>query len=117
LEEYDRKLKQPSRELRKNLTKEESRLWSKLREKQLNNLLFYRQKPLGGYIVDFYCPKAKLVIELDGSQHFTSDVKEYDKVRDLFLADMGLTVLRFTNNSVLNDVESVIEEIKHHLPA
>jgi very-short-patch-repair endonuclease len=116
LEEYDKKLKQPSRELRKNLTQEESLLWSKVREKQLDNLLFYRQKPIGGYIVDFYCPKAKLVIEIDGSRHFTAQAKEYDKVRDEFLRNMGLTVLRFTNSNVLTDVENVIEEIKHYLP-
>jgi very-short-patch-repair endonuclease len=116
LEEYDKKLKQPSRELRKNLTEEESLLWSKVREKQVNNLLFYRQKPLGGYIVDFYCPKAKLVIEVDGSKHFTSEAKEYDKVRDEYLRNMALTVLRFTNDEVVNNMENVLEEIKSHLP-
>jgi very-short-patch-repair endonuclease len=66
--------------------------------------------------VDFYCPKAKLVVEVDGSQHFTDEAIEYDKIRDDFLRNMDLTVLRFTNDDILNDVENVIEKIKSKLP-
>lgn len=105
MEDYDKKLKLPSRELRKILTKPENLLWSKLMQKQLHNLLFYRQKPLGGYIVDFYCPKAKLVIEVDGGQHFTPQVKEYDDIRDECLKNMEMNILRFNKHEVLNEME------------
>ncbi|AHG78730.1 hypothetical protein X875_1080 [Mannheimia varigena USDA-ARS-USMARC-1388] len=72
---------------------------------------FYRQKPLLTYIVDFYCPKAKLVIELDGSQHYELEHQSNDKSRDAELVSLGLTVLRFDNYRVMTDIESVIEEI------
>ena len=88
MEKYDKKLKQPSRQLRNNSTDAEILLWSKIRMRQIRGLLFYRQKPLGGYIADFYCPKAKLVIEVDGGQHLTPEAIEYDKVRDEYMANM-----------------------------
>ncbi|MHB8105537.1 MAG: endonuclease domain-containing protein, partial [Dehalococcoidales bacterium] len=94
MEKYDSKLKQPSRQLRNNSTDAEILLWSKIRLRQLKGLLFYRQKPLGGYIADFYCPKAKLVIEVDGGQHLTTDAIEYDRVKDEYMANLGLKVLR-----------------------
>jgi len=115
MEIYNRKLKQPSRELRKDLTEAEKLLWSKIRLKQLRGILFYRQKPLGEYIVDFYCPKAKLVIEIDGSQHNKQDAVEYDKVRSEFLKSMGLSTLRFNNNNVLGNIERVIQIIEEKL--
>jgi very-short-patch-repair endonuclease len=116
MERYDPKLKQPSRQLRNKSTEAEVLLWSKIRMQQLKNLIFYRQKPLGGYIVDFYCPKAKLVIEVDGSQHFSEHGKEYDHVRDDFLANMNLKVLRFTNVDVMENIDGVVEVILNHLP-
>ena len=112
VEEYDKKLKQPSRELRKKPTDAEVLLWSKIRMRQLRGLLFYRQKPLGGYIVDFYCPKAKLVVEVDGGQHLTPDVIEYDRVRDEYLASIGLRVLRITNTDVIENIEGVFQLIE-----
>jgi very-short-patch-repair endonuclease len=116
MERYDPKLKQPSRTLRNKSTDAEILLWSKIRLRQISNLIFYRQKPLGGYIVDFYCPKAKLVIEVDGSQHLEQDAKDYDHVRDEFLNSMGLTVLRFTNIDVIDNIDGVFEVIEKHLP-
>jgi very-short-patch-repair endonuclease len=112
---YSHKLKQPSRELRKNMTEVEKMLWSKINLKQLNGFLFYRQKPIGGYIADFYCRKAKLVIEVDGIQHFSDQSIEYDKVRDEYMRNAGLTVLRFSNNEVINDISSVLKRIKDKL--
>lgn len=112
---YDPKLKQLSQELRKNMTEAEKALWSRLRMKQLKGLMFSRQKPLGGYIVDFYCHKAKLVIEVDGGQHFSDEAFENDKVRDEFMGSMGLIVLRFTNNDVLGNIEGVVEVIESKL--
>jgi very-short-patch-repair endonuclease len=116
LERYDRKLKKPSRQLRNKSTEAEILLWSIIRFRQLKDLLFYRQKPLGGYIVDFYCPKAKLVLEVDGAQHYKKDALEYDRIRDEYLGNLGLTVLRFTNLDVIDNIEGVIEVIEKHLP-
>ena len=70
---YNQNLRQFSRELRKNSTDAERRLWSKLRLRQLNGFQFYRQRIIVNYIVDFFCPKAKLVIEVDGSQHYSGE--------------------------------------------
>jgi len=108
---YDRNLKQRSREFRKNMTEGELVLWSKIRLEQLKGYRFNRQKIVGGYIVDFYCAKAKLTIEVDGSQHYSSDMINSDKDRDDYLVGLGLRVLRFTNVEVLKNIDGVIESI------
>lgn len=90
------------------MTDAEQLLWSRLRRKQIHNVQFNRQKPLLNYIVDFYCAKARLVIELDGSQHFDSENRRKDMVRDKTLAELDLQVLRFDNRQVLTETESVI---------
>jgi very-short-patch-repair endonuclease len=97
------------------MTDAEKLLWSKLRMKQVHEQIFYRQKPIGEYIADFYCPKAKLVVEIDGGQHFSDESIEYDKVRSEFMAGMGLRVLRFTNTEVLTNVEGVLDRIGEEL--
>jgi very-short-patch-repair endonuclease len=71
---FNKSLKPLARELRKNMTDAEKRLWSKIRRKQLKKIQFYRQKNIGDFIVDFYCPAAKLIIELDGGQHFSKKI-------------------------------------------
>ena len=76
---------------------------------------FYRQKVIGNYIVDFYCPRAKLVIELDGGQHFMDEGIERDKERDRYLSSLGLKVLRFTDKEVINELSSVLEKIYENL--
>jgi very-short-patch-repair endonuclease len=93
------------------MTEAEKLLWSKLRSKQILGLQFYRQKPILNYIVDFYCPAANLVIECDGSQHFTDEGLEADRIRDEALAQLGLKVLRFDNGQVLKEGKEVLEEI------
>jgi len=108
---YNKNLKQFSRNLRKNMTDAERRLWSRIRGKQLKEYQFYRQKTIGDYIVDFYCPKARLVIELDGGQHYSEEGQLKDKVRDEFLSDLGLQVLRFSDRDVLTQIDSVLEKI------
>ncbi|MBI4303946.1 MAG: DUF559 domain-containing protein [Chloroflexi bacterium] len=113
---YNRDLKQRSRQLRENMTDAEKHLWAKIRMKQLRGYQFYRQKPIGEYIVDFSCPRAKLVVEIDGSQHFVDDMTEYDRVRDEHLRSLGLRVLRFTNTDVLMHIEGVIESISSEIP-
>ena len=97
------------------MTKEERLLWSKLRKKQLKGFFFTTQKPIGGYIVDFYCYRASLVIEVDGGQHYTKPGIEYDKIRDDILKNAELKVLRFTNTDVLTNIEGVVEVIERNL--
>jgi very-short-patch-repair endonuclease len=105
---YNKTLKSNSRKLRTDMTDAEQRLWSRVRGKQLSGVQFYRQKPIGGYIVDFYAPAARLVIELDGSQHLEAKHKENDQVRDHFLQSNGLKVLRFNNRQVLLELDAVV---------
>ena len=108
---YAAHLKPLARELRKNQTGAEELLWSRIRRKQILGVQFKRQKPIGKYIVDFYGVEAKLVIELDGSQHFEPDARAYDFERTQFLESQGLKVIRFDNLQVLNELESVMEKI------
>jgi very-short-patch-repair endonuclease len=108
---YNANLKGKARQLRKNLTDSESVLWSRLRSKQLMGIQFYRQKPVGNYIVDFFAPVAELVIEIDGSQHVQGDYIHRDKSRDEYLVGLGLKVLRFNSNEVLKATDAVVEDI------
>ena len=108
---YEKYLKSYSRELRKNMTETERLIWSRIRGRQLRGYQFYRQKPIGNFIVDFYCPKAHLVIELDGGQHYHGECKAKDSMRDIFLNELGLKVLRFSDRDVLEDLTSVLEAI------
>ena len=108
---YSRNLKLPSCELRSNMTDAEQLLWSRLRRKQLHGVQFYRQKPLGPYIVDFFAPAAGLIIEVDGSQHREPDHLERDRQRDRCLCEEGLLVLRFDNRAVLLETDAVLERI------
>jgi very-short-patch-repair endonuclease len=98
-----------SRELRKNPTDAERRLWRHLRDKQLDNFRFRRQRPIGNYIVDFVCLEAQLVVELDGGQH--AEQQQYDARRTAYLVAEGLKVLRYWNNDVMQNVEGVLEDI------
>ncbi len=94
---YRAKLKQPARLLRRQPTEAEQVLWTRVRRKQIGGVQFYRQKPIGPYIVDFHAPAAQLVIEVDGSQHFEPEHAGQDAARDAYLEALGLTVLRFDN--------------------
>jgi very-short-patch-repair endonuclease len=105
MEKYSKQLKQSARTLRAGMTDAEQKLWVYLRRKQVRGLQFYRQKPLLNFIVDFYCPAAKLVIELDGSQHAELDHQQKDQRRDNLLKELGLLVLRFDNRQVLMEME------------
>lgn len=107
MKEYKKELKTFSRRLRNSLTDAEQLLWFHLRRKQILNVQFYRQKPIAGYIVDFYCAAVNLVIELDGSQHKEANHQENDQIRDSVLRSLDLLVLRFDNHQVIQDVHSV----------
>jgi very-short-patch-repair endonuclease len=97
------------------MTDAENRLWLRLRRKQLKGYPFYRQKIIGNYIVDFYCPKANLVIELDGGQHYSETGKTRDRARDDILREMGIKALRFSDRDVFENIGGVMEEIWSHL--
>ena len=111
METYRKTLKEPARSLRANMTDAEQVLWHRIRRKQIQNVHFYRQKPLLAFIVDFYCPAAKLVIELDGGQHFEAEHQAKDQDRDAVLANLGLRVLRFDNRQVLLETDAVLAVI------
>ena len=111
--EYNNKLKHFSRLLRSRMTDAERLLWHRLRRKQILGVQFYRQKPIGKYIVDFYARKPGIVVELDGSGHFEKDQLEKDVRRDAYLRSQGLVVLRFTNLEVLQQTDAVIKTIFH----
>ena len=110
---HNKKLTSNSQFLRKNMTKEERHLWYDF----LKDLpvTFHRQKVFNNYIVDFYCASAKIVIELDGSQHYFEDGIKKDKARDNYLISLGLTVLRYSNYDVNNAFESVCQDIFNNL--
>ena len=95
--------------LRKNQTTEEAKLWYQFLRRY--PLQFRRQCPFGNYIVDFYCAKAKLVVELDGSQHTDPGNMEYDHIRTEYLRSQGVEVLRFSNLDVMRQFRSVCESI------
>ena len=98
-----------ARQLRKNPTEAEKRLWYQLRDKQLADHRFRRQTPIGPYIVDFFCPEAKLIIELDGGQH--AENVDHDQKRTDWLEARGYRVIRFWNNEVFENMEGVLASI------
>ena len=102
--EANPKLRELSRELRKNMTPEENKLWYQfLRNYDIH---FSRQRVIGNYIVDFYCRNAKLAVEIDGSQHYIPDSIEYDKKRTEYLESCGIKVLRFLNKDIDRNFEN-----------
>lgn len=115
MQPYVRRLKPNSQILRKNQTPAERKLWQRIRNDQLLGFRFNRQKPLLNYIVDFYCTKARLVIELDGSQHYEQNHQENARLRDQELNNLGLTVLRFDNRQIMLEIDNVVEEIYQFL--
>lgn len=97
------------------MTDAEKLLWSKIRRKQLQGKIFYRQKPLGNYIVDFYCPSSKLIIEVDGGQHFTEGGLLKDQERDAYFREIGIRVKRYSDREVLTQLNEVLEDIYRSL--
>jgi very-short-patch-repair endonuclease len=108
-------LKPIRRVLRKNQTDAEKVMWNQLRNRRLEGFRFVRQYSVGRYVLDFYCPKARVGIELDGSQHADEEVKEYDDQRTNELNSLGIEVLRFWNNDIYENLEKVLEKIYNKL--
>ena len=109
---YYHKLKPRARELRSKGPLSEVLLWKQIKTKKLG-YHFYRQKPLGNYIVDFYCPALKLVVEIDGSSH--DEKQEYDKFRDEFLKTIGLRTIHFLDKDIKNNLDEVINLLKEQM--
>ncbi len=97
------------------MTDAENHLWSRIRLRQLSGHQFYRQRIIGNYIVDFFCPRAKLVVEVDGGQHYSEEGQVPDAKRDAYLARQGLKVLRFSDADVLNNLDGVLESVVENI--
>ena len=106
---------QRARSLRKNLTPAERKLWQALRRRQIANIRFRRQVPIGPYIADFCCLELRIIIEVDGGQHARQ--ADADERRTRWLGDRGFTVVRFWNNDVLQNLEGCVETIRLALAA
>ncbi|MEX2477147.1 MAG: endonuclease domain-containing protein [Gracilimonas sp.] len=107
-----RKTKQLRRDLRQNMTEPEKLLWERVRNKQLCGIKARRQYGIGPYVLDFYIPKAKLAIEVDGKIHLSKEVKENDINKDAFLNRNGIHVIRIKNEDVVNEIDDVITKLE-----
>jgi type I restriction enzyme, R subunit len=101
-----------ARQLRRQQTPAEARLWQALRRHQLDGLQFRRQHPIGMYVADFYCPAVRLIVEVDGSIHRDPDQQARDRYRDAVLSEMNLTILRVTNDDVLGNLAETLRRIR-----
>ena len=108
--------KRNRRDLRKNQTDAEQKLWNILRNKRMDGHKFFRQYGIGPYIADFYCPLLKVVIEVDGGQHFSEEGKVYDRQREKFFQGLDIRVIRFNNLDILKNIEGVFDYIQKELP-
>ena len=104
--------KQLRRDLRQNMTEAEDLLWQRIRNKKLCGVRVKRQYGLGPFILDFYIPKARLAIEIDGKIHLKKEQRERDLNKDTFLTENGIKVVRFTNEEVLNHIENVFAKLE-----
>ena len=100
-----------SRDLRKQSTMQESALWNHLKNYQIHNVKFRRQHPIGPYILDFYCAKFKLAIELDGHTHFTESGIAHDTIRNAYLKAQGINTVRYTNSEISTNLDGVISNL------
>ena len=112
-EKHNSKLTKHSQQLRKEMTAEEKKLWYQFFKKL--PFTVHRQKVIGNFIADFYCAKAALVIELDGTQHFETDGQKADAERDAYFRSLGIIVLRYSNRQINQEFSRVCEDILQHL--
>lgn len=107
-------LRDNRKKLRNSLTPAEAKLWTLLKNSQLENKKFRRQHSAGPYVLDFYCPSEKLCIELDGEGHYNEASFEYDSARTEYLNSLNIKVIRFENKDVFENMEGVLEEVKRN---
>ena len=103
------------KKLRKSATAAEAVLWKHLQRRQISGKRFRRQHSFGRYIVDFYCPESRLIVELDGAAHYSITIDEYEAERTKYLEGLGLRVIRFENRELLDNLEAVLERIRQNL--
>ena len=103
------------KKLRKSATAAEAVLWKHLQGRQLLDKKFRRQQGIGRYIVDFYCPECRLIVELDGAGHYSITIDEYEGQRTNYLEGLGMKIIRFENKDLLENLDAVLETIKEHL--
>ena len=103
------------RKLRHDMTPAEKLFWSKVGGKQFYNLKFRRQHSIGNYIVDFYCPERKLIVEIDGDTHTDQKIMNNDEVRTNYLRSLGYEIIRYTNRDVLKNTEGVVQDLNQRL--
>ena len=109
------KSREQRRLLRKNSTPEEAMLWSLLKGDKILGVRWRRQFSIDSYILDFYCPKLKLAIELDGNHHYTDSGYCHDSIRERYLSELGIEVLRFENRHIWKSQEAIIEQIERRV--
>ena len=112
---YNPKLKELARQLRNNSTKAEIILWQKLKRKQLHGYDFHRQKPIDNYILDFFCHELMLGIEVDGYSHQLVEVFKKDKIKESLMLELGISLLRFSDEQVLKDMDNVLRAIEDYI--
>ena len=112
---YDSRLNERAKELRRKMTPQERKLWHRFLKDY--SIKIYKQRVIKFFVVDFYCAEARLVIELDGSQHYTEQGKAHDEVRSQILREYGLKVLRFSNREVEQQFDAVCEKIHQEIQA
>ena|SRR5436309_3118560 len=105
-------LRDRRKELRRNATECEKILWARLKRRQMLGVKFRRQYSVDAYVIDFYCPKLKLAVEVDGPSHGSKDAEEYDMVRQEIIERCGITFLRFNNADVLNNLGDVLNTVR-----
>jgi very-short-patch-repair endonuclease len=110
---YRKDLKQTAKMLRKSMSYPEVRLWQELKGKKIEGFQFNRQRPINHYIVDFYCKDLRLAIEVDGDDHQLPRTREHDFNRQEVLESLGIKVMRFHNNEIVYDIETVISKIRN----
>ncbi len=103
-----------AKRLRRRMTRPESILWQKLRNRKFDNLKFRRQHPVNQFIADFYCHELQLIVEVDGSIHHLYEVKEKDIGRTYMLKSMGINIIRFSNEDIINNLESVLTTLRDY---
>jgi len=108
---YNPKLKQLSKNLRNNSTLSEVLLWNELKARKINEYQFMRQKPIGKYIVDFYCSKLNLAIEVDGDSHGYKNEIVRDQLKDKYLTSLGIHIIRYDDSDVKNNISGVIDNL------
>ncbi|MCL6217177.1 endonuclease domain-containing protein [Zunongwangia pacifica] len=112
---YNPKLKELARQLRNNATKSEIKLWQQLKGKRMYGYDFHRQKPIDNYIVDFFCNELKLAIECDRYSHQLPEVWDKDVIKENRLNELGIAVLRFSDEMIMNDISNVIRSIENYI--